>query len=50
MSAWSEWGEGSLIAKEEVEEDDTINTTSEISIINFEPTKHSRSQYCVWVE
>jgi len=44
MSARSEWREGSLSAKEELKEDDTMSMASEMSKMSFEPTRHSVDQ------
>ena len=41
MSARLEWKEGSLSAKEELKQDDTISMTSEMSKMNFKPARHS---------
>ena len=41
MSARSEWGEGSSLAKEEIKEDDTMSMASEISRMSFESARHS---------
>jgi len=40
MSARSEWGEGTSLAKEELKEDDTISMTSEMSRMSFKPTQY----------
>ena len=41
MSTIPEWGAGSLLAKEELKQDDTISMTSEMSRMNFKPARHS---------
>ena len=41
MSARSEWGEGSSLAKEDIKQDDTMSMASEISRMSFESTRHS---------
>ena len=41
MSARSEWEEGSSSAKEDIKEDDTMSTASEMSQMIFEPARHS---------
>jgi len=41
MSARSEWGEGSSLAKEDSKEDDTMSMTSEIDRMSFESARHS---------
>jgi len=40
ISATSEWGEGSSMAKEAFEENDTMSMTTEMSRMSFEPTRH----------
>ena len=41
MSTRSDWGEGSLSAKEELEEDDIVSMTSEMSKMSFEAARPS---------
>jgi len=41
MSAKSEWGEGSLSAKECIKEDDTMSMGSEMSAMSFELKRHN---------
>ena len=41
MSTKSEWGEGSSLAKGDIKEDDTMSMASEMSIMSFEPVRHS---------
>jgi len=39
MSTRSDWGEGSLSAKEDLKEDDTISITGEMSRMSFEAVR-----------
>jgi len=41
MNARSKEREGSLIAKEECKEDDTLSMTYKINRMNFEPARHN---------
>ena len=44
ISATSEWGEGSSMAKEAFEKNDTMSMTTEMSRMSFEPTRYSEDR------